>query len=241
MEGRMKKFTLIELLIVIAIIGILLTILMPSLSKAKEKARTAVCASNQSQVFKAASIWSFNNNKWTPYGHSWHIFSGSNNLKQGSTNLWMAMGFTVRDEIITSPEILNCPSSYGFKYGTVNNPFNANWKPNITSYNFTTSTQQWNTLTGKLAHGSKKFFISMFENEAVSMDAYWRGDQPWKNYHETYSNVTYSAGHVKVIYHKSIPARAQIASFSTSFNNITKKMWKERRGRSILINGNLIT
>ena len=48
----MKRFTLLELLIVIAIIGILMTLLLPSLSKSKELSIRAVCLSNQQQIYR---------------------------------------------------------------------------------------------------------------------------------------------------------------------------------------------
>ncbi len=47
---RKKGFTLIELLVVIAIIAILAAILFPVFAKAREKARTASCASNLKQL-----------------------------------------------------------------------------------------------------------------------------------------------------------------------------------------------
>lgn len=56
MSSKRHKFTLLELLIVIAILGILLTLLLPSLGKAKEKSLFAVCSSNRRQNYTAMMI-----------------------------------------------------------------------------------------------------------------------------------------------------------------------------------------
>jgi prepilin-type N-terminal cleavage/methylation domain-containing protein len=62
-----KGFTLIELLVVIAIIALLVSILLPSLSRARELAKRAVCMANLNGIGKAMGLYKAGNNDSYPF------------------------------------------------------------------------------------------------------------------------------------------------------------------------------
>jgi len=78
MKSNFKDgFTLIELLVVVAIIAILAAMLLPALSKARERARQAVCMNNLKQIYVAMEMYADDKADFYPppylneYGNYW--------------------------------------------------------------------------------------------------------------------------------------------------------------------------
>lgn len=109
--ARRKGFTLVELLVVIGIIALLISILLPSLNKAKQQAIWAQCASNLRNCGQAMFAYASDNKGALPQYFANGVSVGTTN----SGGFWMwDMEVQTRDALVhygATRNTLYCPSN----------------------------------------------------------------------------------------------------------------------------------
>ena len=125
---RNAAFTLVELLVVIGIIALLIAILMPALSRAREASQKTVCLSNLRQLGTAMQLYATEFKDVVPIGYMdqkqfsyvvhWN-HSGSNPPKASQMGLIAVAGFA------KEPRAFYCPMENDpmFMFDTPENPW----------------------------------------------------------------------------------------------------------------------
>ena len=105
---RKQGFTLVELLVVVAIIATLISILLPTLGQARETARAAVCGSNQRQMAIAATAYTAENHDWMNPLEDWWSSDGEPVEITFRVILFPYVGYM--------PAVFDCPSERVYVY-----------------------------------------------------------------------------------------------------------------------------
>ena len=121
MKGLRKHyggFTLMELLVVVAIITVLAAMLMPTLQKAREKAKAVVCMNNLKQWGLALTMYTIDYKGWYP-AETENVYYTRGETKGGYPNLMLRTGNSYgcsRDTMMTyglQRDNFYCPSNPG--------------------------------------------------------------------------------------------------------------------------------
>lgn len=103
-----KGFTMVELLVVIAVIGVLASLFLPVLNTVKKKGNLINCTNNFSQMGKAMASYTMDYNDMIPpvpnTGHS----KASTDYVKVNANYVVGLGYLVNDEYGITPDMLTC-------------------------------------------------------------------------------------------------------------------------------------
>jgi prepilin-type N-terminal cleavage/methylation domain-containing protein/prepilin-type processing-associated H-X9-DG protein len=110
---HVRGFTLVELLVVIGIIAVLVGILLPSLSKARESANTIKCSANLHAVGQAMAIYLVTYNNTFPAAYVYQYMTLNGGSEQPTAPVW---GYTHWSSFIYGDRLANGAPSNGSIY-----------------------------------------------------------------------------------------------------------------------------
>jgi prepilin-type processing-associated H-X9-DG protein/prepilin-type N-terminal cleavage/methylation domain-containing protein len=230
-------FSLVELLVVIGIIGMLISILLPTLGKARESAKAVQCASQLRQLGQAIHAYASSNRGMTPAWSMRHEYPVDPYLGDPNAPGWTGPGWPVLLEgyIGQKPDgaIYNCPS-FPDDQRRINYFMGARWmraqEPMLRSMPMSRiKASSLFVMSGDCT--SQSYYPPPFGTETNPRDdidkddagikclSFFPEDQGGYNMHRAGNNVLFADGHVAIF--------RKFEAQSMTYSPYTMKRWED--------------